>query len=164
MAVRHQVIEQPPHVVWATLENPDFYADWVVGTSASWPLDGRWPLVGAALAYRMSLGPWTYEGRTIVRRLEPPHWLELEADSGRLGTARIAIEVRPWGDQTLVIVDEHPLRGPGGALHAAPLDLLIQLRHRSMLPRLARTVERVAAGDGAGQSESGGGTHAGARK
>lgn len=145
VAIRHQVIEQPPDAVWAVLEDPELYADWVVGTSASWPLDTRWPQVDAALAYRVDLGPWTLEGRTVVRRVEPPRWLELEVDSGRLGTARIAIEVRPWGGQALVLVDEHPLRGPGGVLHAAPLDLLIQLRHRSMLPRLARTVERVAA-------------------
>ncbi|MFE2492344.1 SRPBCC family protein [Streptomyces mirabilis] len=144
MAIRHQVIERAPDAVWAVLADPKLYADWVVGTSASWPLDARWPQVDAALAYRVGLGPWTYEGRTVVRRVEPPRWLELEADSSRLGTARIAIEVRPWGGQALVLVDEHPLRGPGGAKHAAPLDLLIQLRHRSMLPRLAQTVERVA--------------------
>lgn len=145
MAIRHQVIKQSPEAVWAVLEDPGLYGEWVVGTSASWPLDDRWPQVDAALAYSVSLGPWSYEGRTVVRRFEPHRWLELEAHSGRLGTARIAIEVRPWGGHTLVIVDEHPLRGLGGALHAAPLDLLIQLRHRSMLPRLARVVERMSA-------------------
>ncbi|MFD3437183.1 SRPBCC family protein [Streptomyces sp. NPDC058685] len=143
MAIRHQVIEQSPEAVWAVLENPDLYGEWVVGTTASRPLDDQWPRVDAALEYSVSLGPWSYEGRTTVRRFEPGRWLELEAHSGRLGTARIAIEVRPWGGHTLVIVDEHPLRGLGGALHTAPLDLLIQLRHRTMLPRLAETVERM---------------------
>ncbi|MER7661489.1 MULTISPECIES: SRPBCC family protein [unclassified Streptomyces] len=143
MAIRHQVIEHSPEAVWAVLENPDLYGEWVVGTTASRPLDDRWPHVDAALEYQVSLGPWSYEGRTTVRRFEPPQWLELEAHSGRLGTARIAIEVRPWGAHTLVIVDEHPLRGLGGTLHTAPLDLLIQLRHRTMLPRLAETVERA---------------------
>ncbi|MFF4566338.1 SRPBCC domain-containing protein [Streptomyces sp. NPDC001435] len=144
MAIRHQIIEQPPEAVWAVLEDPELFGEWVVGTSASWALDERWPQIDAALAYSVRLGPWSYEGRTVVRRTEPPRWLELEAESGRLGTARIAIEMRPWGGHTLVIVDEHPLRGLGGVLHAAPLDLLIQLRHRSMLPRLARTVERTS--------------------
>lgn len=87
------------------------------------------------------LGPWTGTGKTTVRDVDPPRRIELEAESGRLGTARIAIEVRPWGPHTLVIVDEHPLRGPGGALHNAALDTLPQLRHRSMLARLADTVE-----------------------
>ncbi|MFF3323574.1 SRPBCC family protein [Streptomyces sp. NPDC002889] len=144
MAIRHQVIEQPPEAVWAVLEDPELYGEWVVGTLASWPLDNQWPQVDASLGYSVSLGPWSYEGRTVVRRFEPRRWLELEVHSGRLGTARIAIEVRSWGGHTLVIVDEHPLRGLGGALHAAPLDLLIQLRHRSMLPRLARLVERMS--------------------
>lgn len=149
MAIRHQIIGQPPEAVWAVLKDPELFGEWVVGTSASWALDDRWPQIDASLAYSVKLGRWLYEGRTVVRRIEPPRWLELEADSGRLGTARIAIEVRPWGAHTLVIVDEHPLRGLGGVLHAAPLDLLIQLRHRSMLPRLARTVERMSAKEAA---------------
>ncbi len=148
MAVRHYVIERAPEAVWAVLEDPGLYSEWVVGTSETRALDDRWPQVGAALEYTVALGPWSYEGRTTVRRYEPPGWLELEADSGRLGTARIAIEVRPWGGHTLVIVDEHPLRGLGGAVHAAPLDVLIQVRHRNMLPRLARTVEGLSSRPG----------------
>ncbi|WP_406733324.1 SRPBCC family protein [Streptomyces sp. NBC_01794] len=145
MAVRHHIIKRSPEAVWTVLGNPRLYSEWVVGTSATRPLDDRWPQVDAALEYSISLGPWSYEGHTVVRRYEPPGWLELEAHSGRLGTARIAIEIRPWGrDDNLVIVDEHPLRGLGGALHAAPLDVLIQIRHRNMLPRLATTVERVS--------------------
>ncbi|MGW3661886.1 SRPBCC family protein [Streptomyces sp. NPDC005141] len=143
MAIRHRVIERPPEAVWAVLEDPQLYGEWVVGTSASRRLDHRWPHVGAALEYSVSLGRWSYEGRTTVRRFERRRWLELEADSGRLGTARIAIEVRSWGSHSLVIMDEHPLRGLGGTLHIAPLDVLIQLRHRSMLARLAELVERT---------------------
>ncbi|MFF0139388.1 SRPBCC family protein [Streptomyces sp. NPDC005227] len=142
MAIRYQVIERPPEAVWAVLEDPRLYADWVVGTSESRPTDGRWPQVGARLAYVLGRGRFTYEGRTVVRRVEPLRWLELEADSGRLGTARIAIEVRTWGPHSLVLVDEHPLRGIGGALHTAPLEVVIQLRHRRMLARLAQVVER----------------------
>lgn len=145
MAVRHQVIERPPEAVWAVLEDPRLYAEWVVGTTKSKPLDNRWPQVGARLQYVLGRGRLAYEGRTVVRRMERLRWLELEADSGRLGTARIAIEVRPWGGQSLVLVDEHPLRGIGGAVHTAPLEVLIQLRHRKMLARLAKAVERRTA-------------------
>ncbi|MEW2168133.1 SRPBCC family protein [Streptomyces sp. NPDC007084] len=144
MAIRHQVIERSPEAVWAVLEDPRLYAEWVVGTSTSRPLDERWPQVGSRLGYVLGRGRLTYEGRTVVRRVEPLRWLELEADSGRLGTARIAIEVRTWGPHTLVLVDEHPLRGIGGALHTAPLEVLIQLRHRKMLARLAKVVEERA--------------------
>jgi hypothetical protein len=76
-----------------------------------------------------------------VRRCKAPKRLELEAFAGRLGTARIAIELIAWGSGTLVIVDEHPLQGPGSSLHTAPSEALLHLRHRSMLSRLARAVE-----------------------
>ncbi|MCS0634907.1 SRPBCC family protein [Streptomyces sp. LP05-1] len=144
MAVRHRLIERPPEAVWAVLADGSRYADWVVGTSSSRQKDDRWPQEGSALAYTVSVGPWTGEGETVVRLVEPGRRLELEAKSGPLGTARIAFELRPWGDATLVVVDEHPLRGPGGLLHNTAADALLQLRHRAMLRRLAEVVEREA--------------------
>ncbi|MFD6988485.1 SRPBCC family protein [Streptomyces sp. NPDC059943] len=141
MAVRHRLIERPVADVWAVLADGSRYGDWVVGTSESRPEEGAWPEVGSSITYTIRLGRWSASGSTVVRRCEEPGVLELEADSGRLGTARIAVEVRPWGENALVIIDEHPLRGPGGLLHNTAADALIQLRHRSMLARLAEAVE-----------------------
>ncbi len=141
MAVRHQYIDRPPPVVWSVLADGNLYGDWVVGTSASRPAQGVWPESGASLSFTVRLGTWEAEGHTVVRRYDPPQWLELEAHSGPLGTARIAFDIRAWGEGTLVILDEHPLRGMGGTLHNAAFDALLQLRHRSMLGRLARLVE-----------------------
>lgn len=140
MAVRHQLVEREPAALWRILADPSRYADWVVGTSESAAREGRWPEVGSSLAYTVRIGPKRIEGHTVVRRLEHPRYLELEAHTG-VGTARIAFDIRPWGEVTLVIVDEHPLRGPGATLHNAALETLIQFRHRGMLHRLARLVE-----------------------
>jgi hypothetical protein len=96
MAVRHQLIKRAPEAVWAILADGSRYADWVVGTEDSWPDEGIWPEVGSTIGY-------------IVRRCAPRRELELEVDSGPLGTARIAIDIREWGEHSLVIVDEHPL-------------------------------------------------------
>ncbi|MFJ9521016.1 SRPBCC family protein [Kitasatospora sp. NPDC101801] len=146
MAVRHQLINRPPHQVWVVLAEPDRFSDWVVGVAGSTPGRGEWPQVGADLRYQVALGPCKVGGRTVVRRSEAPHLLELEALSGALGTARIAIEIRPWGEEeSLVVVDEHPLRGVG-TLHNAAADAFLQVRHRSMLRRLADVVERTTAG------------------
>ncbi|WP_327287264.1 SRPBCC family protein [Streptomyces sp. NBC_01198] len=143
MAVRHHLIERSPQQVWSLLADPAHFSDWVVGVDGSEPGRGSWPAVGADLEYQVALGPWRGGGRTIVRRCEPPHLLELEADSGPLGTARIAIEVRPWGElDSLVLIDEHPLRGAAGSLHNLAVDAFLQLRHRSMLDRLADVVEK----------------------
>ncbi|MEU6850406.1 SRPBCC family protein [Actinacidiphila alni] len=145
MAVRHQLIERSPQQVWAVLADPGRFHEWVVGVADSVPGDSDWPKVGAHLTYKVVLGPWTGSGRTVVRRSEEPCLLELEAESGALGTARIALEVRPWGDtDSLVIIDEHPLRGAAGSLHTAAADVFIQLRHRGMLKRLADVVEKSA--------------------
>ncbi|MEU1126074.1 SRPBCC family protein [Streptomyces sp. NPDC005899] len=145
MAVRHHLIDRPPSALWAVLEDEELYGQWVVGTSDSRPAEGRWPELGSSITYTVHLGPKELSGRTTVRRIERPGALELEADSGRLGTARIAFDIRPWGeDRTLLIVDEHPLSGVGGILHNTLLDGVLQIRHRSMLARLARVVEETA--------------------
>ncbi|MFI9047234.1 SRPBCC family protein [Streptomyces sp. NPDC053427] len=141
MAVRHQLIERAPEAVWAVLADGARYGDWVVGTEESRPDQGMWPEVGSTIAYTVRVGPWTLQGHTTVRRCVPPRELELEVDSGSLGTARIAINVRSWGENSLVIVDEHPLTGLAGVLHNAALDAFLQLRHRSMLSRLAAVIE-----------------------
>ncbi|MGW2211587.1 SRPBCC family protein [Streptomyces sp. NPDC001781] len=141
MAIRYQLIRRPPAAVWKVLEQPSRYADWVVGTHQSAPRDGDWPELGSSLAYNIKLGPYRVDGHTVVRRYEPPRCLELEARAP-FGNARIAIDVRDWGGDSLVIVDEHPLSGLGGKLHNVVLDAVIQLRHRDMLSRLARLVER----------------------
>ncbi|MFD7712670.1 SRPBCC family protein [Streptomyces sp. NPDC059785] len=141
MAVRHQLVRTPPDVVWSVLADPTAYGRWVVGTAETEPCDGHWPEVGASLSFDVRLGPLTLSNRTVVRYSDPPRELGLEAHSGPLGTARIALTVQPWGDDTLVVADEHPLRGAGGSLHNPLFEVLVQLRHRTMLGRLAKLCE-----------------------
>ncbi len=144
MAVRHRLIQVSPDAVWTVLADGERYAEWVVGTSRSSPLDGQWPRTGAVIRYEVRLGPLHLVNETVVRHCEEGVCLELEAHAGVLGTARIAIELRPWGEHCLVIVDEHPLQGAGGRLHNMGFEALIQLRHRAMLARLARLCESEA--------------------
>ncbi|MFF5933730.1 SRPBCC family protein [Streptomyces sp. NPDC012508] len=146
MAVRHQLIHRPPHAVWAVLADPTRYGEWVVGPSESTPLDQSWPEVGSRLRYTVRLGPWSTDGTTTVRHTVSGRELELEAAFKALGTARIFLQLRPWGEETLVVCDEHPLRGLGGTLHNSVSEAAVQLRHRGMLARLARVVEQDRAG------------------
>lgn len=145
MAVRHRLISTSPQSVWTVLEDGARYAQWVVGTSSSKPVRGHWPQLGSAIGYEVRLGPLRLTNETVVRRCVPGEALELEAKAGPLGTARIAIELRPWGDHCLVFVDEHPLRGAGGTLHNMAVEALIQIRHRAMLARLAKICETEVA-------------------
>ncbi|MDX3613240.1 SRPBCC family protein [Streptomyces europaeiscabiei] len=144
MAVRHRLIKVSPQAVWAVLADGTGYAEWVVGTSASEPVRGRWPEVDSAIGYEVRVGPLRLRNETVVRYCEEGAELGLEARAGALGTARISIRLRPWGRYCLVIADEHPLQGVGGALHNVGVEALIQLRHRAMLARLARLCETRA--------------------
>ncbi|OQR61488.1 polyketide cyclase [Streptomyces maremycinicus] len=146
MAVRHRLVKASPQTVWGVLADGDRYAEWVVGTSSTQEMTGEWPHVDAKIAYAVRLGPVSLSNETVVRRCEEPHVLELEARAGGLGTARIAFELRPWGRDCLVILDEHPLRGVGGLLHNAGVDMVTQLRHRALLGRLAKVCEAEAHG------------------
>jgi hypothetical protein len=157
VAVRHHLIRVDPSAVWAVLADGNRYAEWVVGTSGSRPIRGQWPHQDAAIRYEVSLGPVRLDNETVVRRCEEGVCLELEAKAGALGTARIAIELRPWGEHTLVIVDEHPLRGAGGRLHNVGFEAMIQLRHRAMLARLARLCENEDRDTGRAQEPVAGG-------
>ncbi|MFF5965451.1 SRPBCC family protein [Streptomyces collinus] len=151
MAVRHHLIRVGPGAVWDVLADGHRYAEWVVGTSESHPVRGQWPRTGAAIRYEVRLGPLRLDNETVVRHCEEGSRLELEAHAGVLGTARIAIELRAWGEHCLVIVDEHPLRGAGGRLHNVGFEALIQLRHRTMLARLAKLCEAEAQTPGSGR-------------
>ncbi|MFI0165816.1 SRPBCC family protein [Streptomyces sp. NPDC017095] len=144
MAVRHRVINAEPAAVWEVLADGHRYADWVVGTGASRPKRGQWPQKDASLEYEVRLGPLRLHNETVVRSCEEGSRLELEIIAGPLGTARCSIQLREWSDHTLVIVDEHPLRGAGAVLHNVGVETLIQLRHRAMLARLARCCEETA--------------------
>ncbi|MFJ9100780.1 SRPBCC family protein [Streptomyces sp. LUP47B] len=141
MAVRHRLINASPSAVWDVLADGHRYAEWVVGTSHSEPVRGQWPHKDAAIRFQVPLGPFKLANETVVRRCDEGVDLELEAHAGPLGTARIAIELRPWGEHCLVIVDEHPLQGAGGRLHNVGFEAVIQMRHRTMLSRLARLCE-----------------------
>ncbi|NED07186.1 SRPBCC family protein, partial [Streptomyces sp. SID6648] len=72
------------------LADGDAYVQWVVGPSKVTPRDGRWPQVGATIAYEVRLGPLLLDNESVVRRCVEGSVLELEAKAGRLGTARIA--------------------------------------------------------------------------
>jgi uncharacterized protein YndB with AHSA1/START domain len=141
MAVLNVLVRRPPEQVWDVLADGFAYAQWVVGTREIRAVDEGWPAVGTAIHYTVGLGPFTFRGTTTVRHVEPNRQLGLEADGGPVGTARIVIELFDWGDDTVVVLDEHPLRGAGYTLHNTLSDAVLLVRGRPMVHHLARLVE-----------------------
>jgi uncharacterized protein YndB with AHSA1/START domain len=141
MAVLNALIERSPDQVWQVLSDGSAYAEWVAGTQHIRAVDARWPEPGSRIHYSFGVGRWTLDDVTTVRAVEPCRRLELEAYAGRLGSARISIELMDWGEgRTVVIIDEHPLTGPGARWHSVPLDAALRLRNRRMLRSLSRVV------------------------
>lgn len=141
MAVLNVLVEGDPQQVWDVLSDGWAYAQWVAGTRRIRDVDAHWPEPGARIHFTAGIGPWTMEDVTTVRKMEPRHRLELEAYAGRLGSARVSIQLLSWGeDRTVVIIDEHPLTGLGARWHSLPLDALLRLRNGRMMRSLARVV------------------------
>jgi len=141
MAVLNVLVERDTQQVWDVLSDGWSYADWVVGTRRIRDVDARWPEQGSQIRYELGIGRWTIEDYTTVRLAEPRQRLELEAHAGRLGTARVSISLLPWGeDHTVVVVDEHPLTGPGARWHTLVMESLLRVRNRRMVYSLARVI------------------------
>ncbi|UNO43494.1 SRPBCC family protein [Streptomyces sp. MST-110588] len=143
MAIRHVLIPASVDAVWSVLCDGDKYQQWVVGPTATEQVDDHWPQPGAAVRYRVGPGQGLLKGRTVVRICVPRERLELEARAGRLGSARIAIRLLPWGEECIVIIDEHPLRGIGAHMHNVVLDAFLHARHRRMLVNLRNLVVKT---------------------
>ena len=140
MAIRNALVEAPPSDVWAVLADGYSYDQWVVGTQNIRGVDPGWPHQGASLHFTAGVGPLRFEDRTTVRLYEPGKCLELEAQARPFGSVRISLRVLPWGDDSIVIMDEHPIRGPAWALENPVVELVLALRNRSSLRRLVNVI------------------------
>ncbi|MEV0690940.1 SRPBCC family protein [Streptomyces sp. NPDC050388] len=154
MARNRRLILSSPSRVWGLLAEGRRYGEWVSGTQQVTAADPHWPEVGARLQVRVGLGPLVLDDTCVVRVCEPQRRLELEAKADPFGAARIAMNLIPWGESTLFLLEWHPLRGPGTRMHGLPVDYLVSIRNGMMLTKLARIAvrERRDSVDGALQS------------
>ncbi|MFC9588899.1 SRPBCC family protein [Streptomyces sp. NPDC056944] len=142
MARNRRLILSSPSEVWNLLSDGHRYGEWVTGTQQVLAADTHWPQVGARLRVRVGVGPLTLDDTCVVRICDPGHRLELEARAHPFGAARIAMKLIPWGDNTLFILDWHPLRGPGTRMHGLPVDYIVAVRNGMMLTKLSRIAVR----------------------
>ncbi|MFF3609140.1 SRPBCC family protein [Streptomyces sp. NPDC002463] len=149
MSRNRRLILSPPAKVWGLLSDGYRYGEWVSGTQQVMVADPHWPEVGARLRVRVGIGPLTLDDTCVVRICEPERRLELEAKAEPFGAARIAMNLIPWGENTLFLLEWHPLRGPGTRMHGLPVDYLVSIRNGMMLTKLARIAVREQQGNAA---------------
>lgn len=145
-----RLILSPPTRVWGLLSDGHRYGEWVSGTQQVIAADPHWPEVSARLRVRVGVGPLVLDDTCVVRICEPRRRLELEAKADPFGAVRIAMNLIPWGENTLFVLDWHPLRGPGTRMHGLPVDYIVSIRNGMMLTKLARIAVREHRGSAGG--------------
>lgn len=96
MALHNILVRAHPKAVWDVLADPYSYDQWVMGTRKILDADAGWPEVGSSLRFEAGFGPLRMRSETVVRDVDAPRRLELEADVWPLG-ARVAMDVKAWG-------------------------------------------------------------------
>ncbi|MEV0246630.1 SRPBCC family protein [Nocardia sp. NPDC050712] len=133
------VVNAPPKQVFDVLADGWLYTGWVVGASHIRDVDAGWPEVGTRIHH--SVGPWplTIDDTTVVRAVDPPRMLELEARAWPFGSATIRLELS-GEESTEIRMTEVVSGGPGRLLPGLAQGVLLGPRNLESLSRLADLV------------------------
>jgi uncharacterized protein YndB with AHSA1/START domain len=132
--------------VFGVLSDPERYAGWVVGAKKTRTIDPGWPQPGSRFAHPQGAGPLHLDDVTVVRDLEPPNRIVLEAKIRPLLTAQVTLTLDPLSRGTLITMEEVPIGGPVsrlGQLLNGPLHVRNSRALRRLEERLAEA-EAVA--------------------
>jgi len=124
--------------VFAVLADGWSFAGWVVGASHIRDVDPGWPAVGSRIHH--SVGPWplVVSDVTVVREVQPPRLIELDARLWPFGAARVRLELDDVApDVARIRMTEQVVRGPAKFVPSAAQALLLVPRNRESLRRLA---------------------------
>lgn len=131
--------------VFAELADGWAYVGWVVGASHIRDVEANWPEVGSKIHHKVGVWPVAFSDDTESLACEPGRRLKLQARGWPLGEATVEIVLEPRSPGlTEVLIREAPTAGPGRWLDNPVLRLLLKLRNRETLRRLADRVENRA--------------------
>ena len=144
MARNETVVQASPDEVFAVLADGWAYVDWVVGCQKIRAVDEGFPAVGTAFHHRVGLvGPLTVADNTEVLVAEPGRKIVLQARARPMGTARVTLELEPFGQGTRVTIDETAGDMLTRLTSLNPLvDPLVKLRNVESLRRLKVLAEK----------------------
>ncbi|MBC6448029.1 SRPBCC family protein [Actinokineospora xionganensis] len=148
MAVVSKEIEAPRADVFAVLADGWLYASWVVGAAHIRAVDKNWPDIGSRIHHNIAPWPLRLSDATVVRQIDAPRLLELDAWAWPFGAALVRLELEDLGPaRTRVTMTEHVSAGPAKIVPGVVQDLLLTPRNNEALDRLADLATGRAAAD-----------------
>jgi hypothetical protein len=155
-----RVLKCRPEDVFRVFEDGWLFPSWVVGASRMRDVGEDWPRTGATLRHSFGVWPVLIDDTTTVLEWDPPRRFVLQARGWPVGEARVTIDVKPRGHDTLVRIQEEAVRGPGSLIPAPIVDLPLLWRNAETLHRLAYLAEgmsrRASADTSIGREQDGG--------
>ena len=146
MATNRRTLSCAPEHVFAVLANGWLYPTWVVGASRMRDVESSWPSVGARIHHSFGVWPVLIDDTTSILEWDPPRHAKLKARGWPMGSAHVVLDVVPEPAGCLVTITEDAVEGPGLLMPKPARDVMIHLRNRETLQRLAYLAEGNADG------------------
>jgi uncharacterized protein YndB with AHSA1/START domain len=135
-------VNAPAAAVWRILADGWLYPLWVVGATRMREVEDEWPAVGAKLHHSVGVWPLTVDDDTEVLAAEPGRRLTLRAGAWPGGEAEVTLEIDDRGTSCVVSIDEDLVAGPGKLVPRPARSVVLRVRNRETLRRLAWLAER----------------------
>jgi uncharacterized protein YndB with AHSA1/START domain len=147
MSANTRFMPFPPEAIFAILADADLYREWVVGATATFETDPRWPEMGSSFVHQQGFGRLHLTDTTTVTKVDPPTRIEMEARAQPLVIASVAMTLAKVADGSLVRMEETIT---GGLLRplADVLDRLVHHRNARALERLEKLTAGMAQDQG----------------
>jgi uncharacterized protein YndB with AHSA1/START domain len=139
-----QEVEATPDEVWAVLADGWLYPLWVVGATRMREVEDAWPAEGARIHHSVGVWPLVIDDHTEVLEADEGRRLRLQARAWPGGEAEVILHLEPRGDGTVVTIEEDLVAGPARLMPTPARSLLLKIRNRETLRRLAWLAERRA--------------------
>jgi hypothetical protein len=145
MARNVRLLACTPEDVFRVFDNGWLFPVWVVGASRMRDVSEDWPAVGSRLHHSFGVWPALIDDVTEVLEYEPSRRFVLRAKGWPMGEARVALDVKAYGEKTLVRIQEEAVAGPGALIPGPLLDIPLRWRNAETLHRLAYIAEGISA-------------------
>jgi uncharacterized protein YndB with AHSA1/START domain len=142
LARNERIIKVSPRDVFDVLSDPRGYAYWVLGSMEIRNADSSWPAQGSRLHHTVGVGRLRIRDHTTVEAVENGRHLQLKAQTGPLGSARVKLSLEEVEGGTRVTMVEDPADKPTAFVFMPLTHLLMRARNVRSLDRLAELAER----------------------